>query len=119
MPPVKNRKKKKNPANNLPDLPKRGDCFLFRYYNHPTFCHTVYEEFPCGVQVKPDHCYVDFSKPIYVEEVRQAEINGNKYVAVSFMMADFFGVELWRNYSKGEVKWLVKFDDCVISSGSR
>ena len=103
----------------MPGLLNRGDCLLFRYYNHPTFCHKVYEEFPSGVQVKPDHCYVDFSEPIYVEQVRQAEINGSKYVAVSFVLPDFFGVELWTNYSKDGVKWLVKFDDGVISSGSR
>ena len=108
MPVVVKRKEKKKPVNRLPHIPERGDCFLFRYHNHHTCCHKVYEDFPDGGQVKPDHCFVDFSKPIYVEQVRQATMNGSDYVAVGFVLPEFFGVELWTNYSKDGSKWLMK-----------
>ena len=111
MPPKILRKKKKHKkavVDLLPDLPKRGDSFLFRYHKSPTFCHKVYEDFPSGVQVLPQHCNVDFSQPIIVQDVRAAEMNGSKYVAVSFVLPDFFGVELWTNYSKDGKKWMIK-----------
>ena len=100
------KRKIKTTSYRLVELPKHGDCLLLRFQNHPTFRHQVYDDFPSGRKVSADEAFVDFSEPIYVEEVRTANIGQKMYVGVSFVLGP--GLELWTNYSKESFRWFVK-----------
>ena len=90
------KRKAKSQRFTLLQLPEQGDRLLFRFPDSSTFNHFVYDDFPQGRNNRAEEAFVDFARPIFVEEVRIHEIRGKMYVAVSFTLNS--NLTVWANY---------------------
>ena len=87
--------------------PQVGDTLHFKYHASNTFKHKIYTDFPRGRTIKRTELFMDFSRPIVVEEVRRRTIGGSTFVAVAFFYEVGAPELLWTNFSKNGWEWML------------
>ena len=94
-------------------MPRVGDLVMWCFPDDPIFCHHIYEDFPVGRRIRAWEAFVDFDRPVRVEEVAECFVEKRRtagtpgiihYVAIRF--ATLNGTVAWTNFSKGGSPWM-------------
>ena len=102
------------------ELPVVGQLVRFLYPDDRTFRHGVYDDFPWGNLVRAHVAFVDFNRPVRVEEIREEwfpaprQRGGRRrrrgppqevlYTGIRFTSVN--GTVLWTNYARGDSQWM-------------